>query len=165
MFLLSLLNPHAASNSQPISTCYRKHENTKKASLWTACSGDWTWILHQKRCYHLASMITTKHNQSYSSTMIVLVEMHPSFSLLRSAGRAAKQQLPPVDLVASEACFVTWATLVHVTGYCTHPDTSVILLPLQQLTSTMSVFRSLSWYFPPYFIHCKTVIVVLVIGA
>ena len=69
-------------------------------------------------CYkRLTSMIATKHDQVYSSTMSWL-RCTLSFSLLRSAiqcirgsrsagGRAAKQQLPPIDLVATKACFET----------------------------------------------------------
>ena len=33
-----------------------------------------------------------------------------------------------------------------------HPDAQAMLLPLEQLTKTMLVFRSLPWYFPPSFI-------------
>ena len=32
-FDVRIFNPHAASNRQPISTCYRKHENTKSEPM------------------------------------------------------------------------------------------------------------------------------------
>ena len=126
-----IFNPHAASNRQPISTCYRKHEKTKKRAYEQRVReiehGSFTPLVLSATggmgnaatiCYkRLASMIATKHDQAYSSTMSWL-RCSLSFSLLRSAiqsirgsrsagGRAAKQQLPPIDLVVSEACFET----------------------------------------------------------
>ena len=130
-FDVRIFNPHAASNRQPISTCYRKHENTKKRAYEQRVReiehGSFTPLVLSATggmgnaatiCYkRLASMIATKHDQAYSSTMSWL-RCTLSFSLLRSAiqcirgsrsagGRAAKQQLPPIDLVATEACFET----------------------------------------------------------
>ena len=69
-------------------------------------------------CYKkLASMIATKHDQPYSSTMSWLRCTLP-FALLRSsiqcirgshsaARHAMKQQLPSIDLVRSETCLET----------------------------------------------------------
>ena len=59
----------------------------------------------------------------------------------------------------SSCPLLTWSHLRHALRpgtCCTPPDTSVILLLLEQLTATTSVLRSLSWY---YFIQCNTVIV------
>ena len=65
-------------------------------------------------CYkRLASLIATKQDQPYSST-IAWIRCRLSFSLLRSSiqcirgarsaiGRAARQQIPPTDLVSAEA--------------------------------------------------------------
>ena len=113
--------PHAPSNRQPISTCYRKHENSRKHAyeqraheiehgsftpfvLSATGLGNAATICYKK----LASMIATKHDQPYSSTMSWL-RCTLSFALLRSsiqcirgscsaAGHAIKQQLPPIDL-------------------------------------------------------------------
>ena len=130
-FDVRIFNPHAPSNRQPISTCYRKHENAKKRAYEQRVReiehGSFTPLVLSATgglgnvatiCYkRLASMIATKHDQSYSSTMSWL-RCTLSFSLLRSSiqcirgsrsagGRAVKHQIPPIDLVTSEASLVT----------------------------------------------------------
>ena len=130
-FDVRIFNPHAPSNRQPISTCYRKHENSKKRAYEQRVReiehGSFTPLVLSATgglgnaatiCYKkLASMIATKHDQPYSSTMSWL-RCTLSFALLRSsiqcirgsrsaAGHAMKQQLPPIDLVRSEACLET----------------------------------------------------------
>ena len=130
-FDVRIFNPHAASNRQPIRTCYRKHENAKKRAYEQRIReiehGSFTPLVMSATggmgnaatiCYkRLASMIATKHDQSYSSTVSWL-RCTLSFSLLRSAiqcirgsrsarGHATKQQLSPIDLVTSEARFET----------------------------------------------------------
>ena len=95
---------HAPSNCQPISTCYRKHENTKKRA-YEQCvheieHGFFTPLVLSATgglgnaatiCYkRLASMIATKHSP-------------------------VKQQLPPIDLVMSKASLETWATPDYAT--------------------------------------------------
>ena len=128
-FDVRVFNPHATSNQQPIATCYRKHENSKKRDYEQRVReierGSFTPLVLSltgglgnaaKVCYsRLASMLATKRDQPYSSTMSWL-RCTLSFCLLRSSircirgtrstgGRAAKQQLPPADLVTSEARF------------------------------------------------------------
>ncbi len=126
-FDVRIFNPHAPSNHQPIPSCYRKHENAKKRAYEQRVReiehGSFTPLVLSATggmgnaatiCYkRLASLIASKRDQPYSSTM-AWVRCILSFSLLRSAiqcirgsrsagGHAAKQQLPPVDLVMSEA--------------------------------------------------------------
>ena len=111
---LTPMPPPTASPSPP-STCYRKHENTKKRAneqrVQEIEHGSFTPLVLSATggmgnaatiCYkRLASMIATKHDQSYCST-ISWLRCTLSFSLLRSAiqcirgshssgGRAAKQ--------------------------------------------------------------------------
>ena len=130
-FDVRIFNPHATSNRQPIPTCYRKHENAKKRAYEQRIReieyGSFTPLVMSATggmgnaatiCYkRLASMIATEQDQSYSSTVSWL-RCTLSFSLLRSAiqcirgsrsarGHATKQQLPPIDLVTSEARFET----------------------------------------------------------
>ena len=126
-FDVRIFNPYAPSNRQPITTCYRKHENTKKRAYEQRVReiehGTFTPLVLSATgglgnaatvCYkRLASMIATKRNEAYSSTMSWL-RCALSFSLLRSSiqcirgsrsarGLAAKQPPPPIDLVTSEA--------------------------------------------------------------
>ena len=128
-FDVRVFNPHTTSNQQPIATCYRKHENSKKRDYEQRVReierGSFTPLVLSptgglgnaaKVCYsRLASMLATKRDQPYSSTMSWL-RCTLSFCLLRSSircirgtrstgGSAAKQQLPPADLVTSEARF------------------------------------------------------------
>ena len=126
-FDVRVFNPLAQSNSQPISSCYRKHENIKKRAYEQRVReiehGSFTPLVFSLTggmgptasvCYkRLASMVAQKRDQTYSSTMAWL-RCVLSFALLRSsiqcirgarsaAGRAARDHLPPVDLVSSEA--------------------------------------------------------------
>ena len=128
-FDVRIFNPHAPSNRQSISTCYRKHENLKKRAYEQRVReiehGSFTPLVLSATgglgnaatvCYkRLASLIALKRDQPYSSTMSWL-RCTLSFSLLRSAiqcvrgsrsagGHAVKQQLPPSDLVMAEAKF------------------------------------------------------------
>ena len=118
---------HAPSNRQPLPSCYRKHENLKKRAYeqrvrevehgsfiplvfsLTGGMGNSASVCYKR----LASLISAKRDTSYSSTL-AWIRCSLSFSLLRSsiqcirgarsaAGRAAKQPIPPVDLVSSEA--------------------------------------------------------------
>ena len=126
-FDIRVFNPLAQSNSQSISSCYRKHENAKKRA-YEQCireieHGSFTPLVLSLTggmgptasvCYkRLASMLAQKRDQTYSSTMAWL-RCSLSFALLRSsiqcvrgarsaAGRAARDHLPPADLVSSEA--------------------------------------------------------------
>ena len=129
-FNVRVFNPHASSNNQPLSTCYRKHENAKKRAynqrIREIKHGTFTPLVLSLTggmgtaatvCYkRLASMIAQKRDQSYSKTMSWL-RCSLSFALLRSSiqclrgarsagGRATWQPLPPVDLVTSEAHLV-----------------------------------------------------------
>ena len=126
-FDVRVFNPHAPSNRQPLPSCYRKHENLKKRAYeqrvrevehgsfiplvfsLTGGMGNSASVCYKR----LASLISAKRDTSYSSTL-VWIRCSLSFSLLRSsiqcirgarsaAGRAAKQPIPPVDLVSSEA--------------------------------------------------------------
>ena len=123
-FDVRIFNPHAPSNHQPIPTCYRKHENSKKRAykqrvreiehgsftpLVLSSLGDAATLCYKR----LASLLASKHDQPYCNTMAWL-RCTLSFCLLRSAiqcirgsrstGRdATKQLLPIVDLVMSEA--------------------------------------------------------------
>ena len=126
-FDVRIFNPHAPSNRQPISTCYRKHENLKKRSYEQRVReiehGSFSPLVLSATgglgnaatiCYkRLASMIAAKRDSPYSSTMSWM-RCALSFSLLRSAiqcirgsrsavGKGAKQLVPPIDLVMSEA--------------------------------------------------------------
>jgi len=126
-FDVRVFNPHAPSNRQSLSTCYRKHENIKKRAYEQRVReverGSFTPLVLSLTggmgkaasvCYRrLASLISSKRDQSYSST-ISWIRCSLSFSLLRSSilcirgarsarGRAAKQSIPPIDLVSTEA--------------------------------------------------------------
>ena len=130
-FDVRIFNPHASSNHQSLSTCYRKHENLKKRAYEQRVReiehGSFTPLVMSATgglgnaatiCYkRLATMIATKQDQPYSSVMAWL-RCTLSFSLLRAAiqcirgsrsagGKAEKQLLPSVDLVVSEACIET----------------------------------------------------------
>ena len=122
------LNPLAKSNSHSISSSYRKHENIKRRAYGQRIReiehGCFTPLVLSLTggmgpaasvCYkRLASMLAQKRDQEYSSTMAWL-RCSLNFALLRSsiqcirgarsaAGRAARdRELPPVDLVFSEA--------------------------------------------------------------
>ena len=94
-----VFNPHAPSNKNlPLATCYRKHEKEKKRSyglrvrefehdtftpLVLAASGG---LGAEATCFYkrLASLLSTKWNCSYSTTLCWLC-CRLSFSLLRSA--------------------------------------------------------------------------------
>ena len=126
-FDVRVFNPYAPSNRQPLATCYRKHENIKKRayeqrvreiehSSFTPLVLSLTGGLGKAAtvCYkRLASMLSSKHDQPYSST-IAWIRCALSFSLLRSSircirgarstvGHAMRQPVPPIDLVTSEA--------------------------------------------------------------
>ena len=126
-FDVRVFNPYAPSNRQPLPTCYRRHENIKKRAYEQRVReiehGSFTPLVMSLTgglgraanvCYkRLASLIATKQEQPYSST-IAWIRCRLSFSLLRSSiqcirgarsaiGRAARQQIPPTDLVSAEA--------------------------------------------------------------
>lgn len=126
-FDIRVFNPHAQSNRQSISSCYRKHESIKKRAYEQRVReiehGSFTPLVLSLTggmgpaasvCYkRLASMLAQKRDQTYSST-IAWLRCALSFALLRSsiqcirgarsaAGRAVREHLPPVDLVSSEA--------------------------------------------------------------
>ena len=126
-FDIRVFNPHAQSNHQPIPTCYRRHENTKKRAheqrVREVEHGSFTPLVLSLTggmgsaatvCYkRLASLIAQKRDQPYSRTM-AWVRCSLSFALLRSSiqcirgarssiGRMGRELLPPVDLVTSEA--------------------------------------------------------------
>ena len=125
-FDVRVFNPYAASNRQPIATSYRKHKNIKKRAYEQRVReiehGSFTPLVMSLTgglgnaatiCYkRLASLLASKHDQPYCSTMAWL-RCTLSFSLLRSSircirgtrsasGHAQKQSLPPFDLVISE---------------------------------------------------------------
>ena len=97
-FDVRIFNPHAPSNRQPISTCYRKHENLKKRSYEQRVreieQGSFSPLVMSATgglgnaatiCYkRFASMIAAKRDSPYSSTMSWM-RCALSFSLLRSA--------------------------------------------------------------------------------
>ena len=122
-FDVRVFNPYAPSNRQPLATFYRKHENIKKRayeqrvreiehSSFTPLVLSLTGGLGKAAtvCYkRLASMLSSKHDQPYSST-IAWIRCALSFSLLRSSircirgarstvGHAMRQPVPPIDLV------------------------------------------------------------------
>ena len=126
-FDVRVFNPYAPSNRQALATCYRKHENIKKRayeqrvreiehSSFTSLVLSLTGGLGKAAtvCYkRLASMLSSKHDQPYSST-IAWIRCALSFSLLRSSircirgarstvGHAMSQPVPPIDLVTPEA--------------------------------------------------------------
>ena len=127
-FDIRVFNPLAKSNSHSISSCYRKHKNIKRRAYGQRIReiehGCFTPLVLSLTggmgpaasvCYkRLASMLAQKRDQEYSSTMAWL-RCSLNFALLRSsiqcirgarsaAGRAARdRELPPVDLVFSEA--------------------------------------------------------------
>ena len=91
-FDVRVFNSHATSNQQPIATCYRKHENSKKRDYEQRVReierGSFTPLglgNAAKVCYsRLASMLATKRDQPYSSTMSWL-RCTLSFCLLHSS--------------------------------------------------------------------------------
>ena len=125
-FDVRVFNPYAPSNRQPqLSTTYRKHENIKKRaydqrirdvenSTFTPLILSSTGGLGRAATStykRLASLLSTKWDQPYSTTM-GWIRCRLSFSLLRSAimcirgarssqGHATRQ--PPIDLVTSES--------------------------------------------------------------
>ena len=126
-FDVRVFNPHAPSNRQPLSSCYRKHENIKKRAYKQRVReverGSFTPLVMSLTgglgnaatvCYkRLASLLSSKREQPYCSTM-AWIRCSLSFSLLRSSiqcikgarsagGRASKQLIPPIDLVSTEA--------------------------------------------------------------
>ena len=126
-FDIRVFNPHTQSNSQPIASCYRKHVNLKKRAYDQRVReiehGTFTPLVLSLTggmgaaatvCYkRLASMLAQKRDQTYSST-VAWLRCSLGFALLRSsiqcirgahstAGRAARDPLPPVDLASLEA--------------------------------------------------------------
>ena len=122
-----MFNPHAPTNRQPqLSSCYRRHENAKKrvydqrirevehssfVPLVMSVTGGLGRIA-TTTYKRLASMLSSKWNQPYSTTMGWL-RCRLSFSLLRasvlairgarsSSGHFAKSSAP-VDLVTAES--------------------------------------------------------------
>ena len=132
-FDVRVFNPHAPSNRQPLPACYRKHENQKKRvyeqRVREVERGSFTPLVMSLTgglgraasvCYkRLAALISAKRDSSYSNTM-AWIRCSLSFSLLRSSiqcirgarsttGHVIKQQIPPIDLVSSEARFSSFA--------------------------------------------------------
>ena len=81
-FDVRIFNPHAPSNRQSISTCYRKHENLKKRAYERVREiehGSFTLLILSATeglgnaatvCYkRLAFLIAIKHDQPYSITI------------------------------------------------------------------------------------------------
>ena len=126
-FDVRVFNPHAPSNRQPLPTCYRKHETIKKQAYEQKVReiehGSFTPLVMSLTgglgraanvCYkRLASLLAAKRDLPYSTT-IAWIRCSLSFSLLcssiqyirgaRSAiDRAARQQIPPIDLAYAEA--------------------------------------------------------------
>ena len=127
-FDMRIFNPHAPSNRQPLSTCYRKHKNIKKRAYEQRVRevehSSFTPLLvisligglgnTATVCYkRLASLLSSKWDQPYSST-IAWTRCSLSFSFLRSSiqcirgarstsGRASNQPILPIDLVSPEA--------------------------------------------------------------
>ena len=127
-FDVRVFNPHAPSNRQSnSSTCYRKHEKEKKRayehritqiehSSFTPLVMSSTGGLGPAATStykRLATLLATKWNQPYSSTMNWL-RCRLSFSLLRSsiqairgarssAGVAMRAEPLPIDLVITES--------------------------------------------------------------
>ena len=126
-FDVRVFNPHAPTNRQPqLSSCYRRHENAKKrvydqrirevehssfVPLVMSVTGGLGRIA-TTTYKRLASMLSSKWNQPYSTTMGWL-RCRLSFSLLRasvlairgarsSSGHFAKSSAP-VDLVTAES--------------------------------------------------------------
>ena len=131
-FDVRVFNPHAPSNrQQSLPATYRTHERAKvrayeqrvreveHGSFTPPCrvSHWWGWTCCQATtCFkRLASLLSEKWDQSYSSTLAWL-RCTLSFALLRSsiqclwgacsaAGRPSRKVLLPVDLVLTEAGF------------------------------------------------------------
>ena len=127
-FDVKVFNPHDPSNRQPqLATSYRRHENLKKRAyeqrIHDVEHGSFTPLVLSAAgglgraatvtYRRLASLLSTKWDQSYSTTMGWL-RCHLSFSLLRSSifcirgarsssGHAARSLSLPVDLVTSES--------------------------------------------------------------
>ncbi|XP_064395274.1 uncharacterized protein LOC135342473, partial [Halichondria panicea] len=125
-FDVRVFNPYAPSNRQPqLSTTYRKHENIKKRAydqrIRDVENSTFTPLILSSigglgraatsTYKRLASLLSTKWDQPYSTTM-GWIRCRLSFSLLRSAimcirgarssqGHATRQ--PPIDLVTSES--------------------------------------------------------------
>ena len=97
-FDVRVFNPHAPSNGQPLSSCYRKHKNIKKRAYERRVRevehGSFTPLVMSLTgglgngatvCYkRLASLLSSKREQPYCSTM-ALIRCSLSFSLLRSS--------------------------------------------------------------------------------
>ena len=132
-FDIRVFNPFAQSNSQSIPSCYRKHENIKKRAYEQRIReiehGSFTPLVLSltggmgptaSMCFkRLASKLAQKKDQTYSSTM-AWIRCSLSFALLKSSiqcirgarsavGRAARDHLPPADLVSSEAGYMDYA--------------------------------------------------------
>ncbi len=127
-FDVRVFNPYAPSNRQTqLSSTYRNHENTKKRAYdqrireiehatFTPLVLSSTGGLGRAATTtykRLASLLSTKWEQPYSTTM-GWIRCRLSFSLLRSAimcirgarssqGNATRQQDAPIDLVARES--------------------------------------------------------------
>ena len=114
-------------------SCYRKHENIKKRAYEQRIReiehGSFTPLVLSltggmgptaSMCFkRLASKLAQKRDQTYSSTM-AWIRCSLSFALLKSSiqcirgarsavGRAARDHLPPADLVSSEAGYMDYA--------------------------------------------------------
>ena len=127
-FDVRVFNPHAPSNRRlRLSSCYRSHENAKKRAyeqrirevehgsfvpLVLSVTGGMGRIA-TTTYKRLASQLSSKWNQSYSTTMGWL-RCRLSFALLRasimsirgarsSSGRVSSSTSTPVDLVTSES--------------------------------------------------------------
>ena len=128
-FDVRVFNPYAPSNRQSLRACYKKHENQKKRAYEQRIRkiehGSFTPLVMSLTgglgnaatvCFkRLGSLISFKRDTSYSRTM-AWIRCSLSFSLLRSSIQcirgarssihfAARQPVPPLDLVSSEARF------------------------------------------------------------
>ena len=128
-FDVQVFNPYALSNRQSLRACYKKHENQKKRAYEQRIReiehGSFTLLVMSLTgglgnaatvCFkRLASLISFKRDTSYSCTM-AWIRCSLLFSLLRSSIQcirgarssihfAARQPVPPLDLVSSEARF------------------------------------------------------------
>ena len=152
-------------NWQPISTCHKKHENLKKHAykqrVWEIERGSCALSYSTHRCMvgnavtvcfkRLVSMLVSRHDQPYSTTMVWL-RCFLSFCLLRSSiqcirgscsigGRAAKQMLPPAELVASEARLRPWLTPGLI---CTFPNYTTLTFLCYHLSFALLIFHLLN---------------------
>ena len=127
-FDVRVFNPHAPSNRHP--HCYRRHEMEKKqqygqrvreiehASFTPLVLSATGGMANEATVFYkrLASCLATKWDQSYSPTMswlhcrLTFCLLHSAIQCIRSAhsscGHAIKSEIPPIDLVTSEAHFV-----------------------------------------------------------